>query len=58
MSKSVRDQVVRTMREFGLELKGRVRTYQKFQCRALPQGFRVPDFVKFTGDGVMQNAAG
>jgi hypothetical protein len=29
MSRDVREQVARTLREFGLELKGRARTYQK-----------------------------
>jgi hypothetical protein len=52
MSKNVREQVARTLREFGLELKGRARTYQKpypkfFDTVPYPRGFRVPDFVKF-----------
>jgi hypothetical protein len=29
MSENMREQVARTLREFGLELKGRARTYQK-----------------------------
>jgi hypothetical protein len=53
MSENVRDQVARTLREFGLEPKGRIRTYNKpypdfFDTIPYPRGFRVPDFVKFT----------
>jgi hypothetical protein len=55
MSENVRDQVARTLREFGLEPKGRSRTYQKhypefFDNMPYPSGFRVPDFSKFTGE--------
>jgi hypothetical protein len=55
MFKNVRDHVARTLREFGLEPKGRARTYQKlypefFDVVAYPRGFRVPDFIKFTGE--------
>jgi hypothetical protein len=51
----VRDQVARTLREFGLAPKGRTRTYQKpypefFDNVPYPRGFRVPDFSKFTGE--------
>jgi hypothetical protein len=55
MSKNVREQVARTLREFRLEPKGRVRTYQKlypefFDNVPYPRGFRVPDLVKFMGE--------
>jgi hypothetical protein len=44
-----------TLREFGLEPKGRARTYHKpypefFNTVPYPRGFRVPDLVKFTGE--------
>jgi hypothetical protein len=55
MSKNVRDQVARTLREFGLKPKGQVRTYQKpypdlFDNVPYPRGFRVPNFTKFMGE--------
>jgi hypothetical protein len=55
MSENMRDQVSRTLREFGLEPKGKTRTYQKpypefFDNVPYPRGFRVPDFSKFTGE--------
>jgi hypothetical protein len=55
MSENVREQVARTLREFGLEPKGWVRTYQKpypefFDSVPYPRGFWVPDFVKFTSE--------
>jgi hypothetical protein len=55
MSENVREQVARMLREFRLEPKGRVRTYQKpypefFDSVSYPRGFRVLDFVKFTGE--------
>jgi hypothetical protein len=55
MSENVRDQVARTLREYGLEPKGRVRAYHKpypkyFDTIPYQRGFRVPDFVKFTGE--------
>jgi hypothetical protein len=51
----VRDQIARTLREFGFTLKGRARSYQKpypeyFNTIPYPWGFRVPDLAKFTGD--------
>jgi hypothetical protein len=53
ISENMREQVARTLREFGLELKGRARTYQKpysefFDTIPYPRGFRVSDFGKFT----------
>jgi hypothetical protein len=55
MSENVREHIARTLREFGLEPKGRVRTYQKQYPEILdtipyPRGFWVPEFVKFTRD--------
>jgi hypothetical protein len=52
---NVREHVARMLREFGLKPKGRARTYQKsypkfFDTVPYPRGFRVPDFVKFTGE--------
>jgi hypothetical protein len=51
----VRDQIARTLREFGFTPKGRARSYQKpyleyFDMIPYPQGFRVPYLAKFTGD--------
>jgi hypothetical protein len=53
MSENVREQVATMLREFGLEPKGRARTYHKsnhefFDTVPYPRGFRVPDFIKFT----------
>jgi hypothetical protein len=51
----VRDQITRTLREFGFTPKGRARSYQKlyleyFDVIPHPWGFWVPDLAKFTGD--------
>jgi hypothetical protein len=51
----VRDQIARTLREFGFTLKGRARSYQKpyleyFDTIPYPRGFRVLDLAKFMGD--------
>jgi hypothetical protein len=51
----VRDQIARTLREFGFTLKGRARCYQKpysEYCDTIPYpwGFQVRDLAKFTGD--------
>jgi phage terminase small subunit len=51
----VRDQIARTLREFGCTPKGRARSYQKpypeyFGTIPCPRGFRVPDLAKFVGD--------
>jgi hypothetical protein len=55
MSDNVREQVAWYLGEFGLESKGRVRTYQKpypevFDTVPYPRGFWVPDFGKFRGE--------
>jgi hypothetical protein len=55
MSENVREQVARTLREFGFEPKGHARSYKKsylkfFDTVPYPRGFRIPDFVKFSGD--------
>jgi hypothetical protein len=54
-SDNVRDQVAKTLRELGFSPKGRAKTYQKpyteyFDMVPYPRGFRVLDFVKFSGD--------
>jgi hypothetical protein len=51
----VRDQIARTLREFGFTPKGRARSHQKpypeyFDMIPYPQGFRVPDLAKFMGE--------
>jgi hypothetical protein len=55
MNEGVRDQIARTLREFGFMPKGRARSYQKpyleyFDTIPYPWGFRVPDLAKFTDD--------
>jgi hypothetical protein len=54
-NKGVRDQIARTLQEFGFMPKGRARSYQKpyseyFDMIPYPQGFQVSDLAKFTGD--------
>jgi hypothetical protein len=51
----VRDQITRTLREFGFTPKGRAMSYQKqhpeyFDTIPYPRGFWVPDLAKFIGD--------
>jgi hypothetical protein len=51
----VRDQIARTLREFGITPKGRARSYQKsyseyFDTIPYPRGFWVPDLATFMGD--------
>jgi hypothetical protein len=55
MTEGVREQIVRTLREFGFNPKGCSRAYQKpypeyFDTIPYPWGFRIPDFMKFNGD--------
>jgi hypothetical protein len=52
---NVRDQVMCTLRDLSFVTKGHARSYQKpyldyFDSVPYPRGFRVPDFVKFTGE--------
>jgi hypothetical protein len=54
-NKGVRDQIARTLREFGFTPMGRARSYQRpypeyFDTIPYPQGFRVLDLAKFMGD--------
>jgi hypothetical protein len=51
----VRDQITRTLREFGYIPMGQARSHQKpypeyFDTIPYPRGFWVPDLAKFTGD--------
>jgi hypothetical protein len=53
----VRDQIARTLREFGFTPKGQARSYQKpypeyFDLIPYPRGFRLPDQAKFMGDDI------
>jgi hypothetical protein len=55
MNDGVRERIATTLREFGFFPKGRARAYQKpyayyFDTIPYPRGFRVLDFLKFTGD--------
>jgi hypothetical protein len=54
-NEGVRDQIARTLWEFGFTPKGRVRSYQKpypeyFDMIPYPWCFQVPDLSKFTVD--------
>ena len=54
-SDSFKDKLASILREFGLEPKSKARAYQKpypdyFDSTPYPRGFRIPDFVKFTGE--------
>jgi hypothetical protein len=56
-NKGVRDQIARTLWEFGFTPKGQARSYQKpypeyFDTVPYPRGFRVPYLAKFTGDDI------
>jgi hypothetical protein len=55
MSDGVREQVTHTLWELGFAPRGRAKAYKKpypeyFDTVPYPRGFRVPDFVKFTGE--------
>ena len=50
-----KDQIANVLRELGLEPKGKARAYQKpyleyVDSTPYPRGFKIPDFVKFTGE--------
>jgi hypothetical protein len=54
-NEGVRDQIARTLWEFGFTPKGQARSYQKpyheyFDTILYPRGFQVPDLAKFMGD--------
>jgi hypothetical protein len=54
-NEGVRDQIARTLQEFGFTPRGRARSYQKpypkyFDTIPYQRGFWVPDLAKFTGD--------
>jgi hypothetical protein len=54
-NEGVRDQIARTLQEFGFTPKGRARSYQKsypeyFDTVPYLQGFRISDLAKITGD--------
>jgi hypothetical protein len=55
MTKGVRDQITRTLREFGFTPKGCATSHQKpypeyYDTIPYPRGFRMADFTKFNGD--------
>jgi hypothetical protein len=54
MTDGVKEQIARTLREFGFTPRGCAKVYQKpypeyFDTIPYPQGLRVPDFAKFIG---------
>jgi hypothetical protein len=54
-NEGVRDQIARTLWEFGFTPRRRARSYQKpypkyFDTIPYPRGFQVLDLAKFTGD--------
>jgi hypothetical protein len=54
-NEGVRDQIARTLREFGFTPRGQARSYQNpypeyFDMIPYPQGFWVPDLAKLMGD--------
>jgi hypothetical protein len=55
MATGVREQIARTLREFGFTPKGRARTYQKpypeyFDTIPYPRGFKISNFLRFSND--------
>jgi hypothetical protein len=57
MMEGAREQIARTLREFGFTPKGCAIVYQKpypeyFDVVPCPQGFIVPDFTRFIGEDV------
>ena len=55
-SGSIKDEVIKIFRQtFGIDLKRRCRSYKKtypeeYEHVAYPQGFKISEFVKFTGN--------
>ena len=55
-SGSIKDEVIKIFRQtFGIDPKGRCRSYKRpysdeYEHVAYTQGFKIPEFVKFTGD--------
>ena len=55
-SGSIKDEVIKIFRQtFGIDPKGRCRSYKRpypeeYEHVAYPHGFKIPEFVKFTGD--------
>jgi hypothetical protein len=55
-SGSTKDEVIKIFRQtFGIDLKDRCRSYQRpypdeYEYVAYPQGFKIPEFVKFISD--------
>ena len=55
-SGSIKEEVIKIFRQtFGIEPKAKCRSYQRpypenYDYVAYPQGFKIPEFVKFTGD--------
>ena len=50
-----KDKLASILREFGLEPNSKARAYQKpypdyFDSTSYPRDFRIPDFVRFTGE--------
>ena len=55
-SGNIKDEVIKIFRQtFGIDPKERYRSYKRlypeeYEHVAYPQGFKIPEFVKFTGD--------
>ena len=55
-SGSIKDEVIKIFRQtFGIDPKGRCRSYKRpypeeYEHVAYPQGFKIPEFVKFTSN--------
>ena len=55
-SGSIKDEIIKIFRQtFSIDPKGRCRSYKrpypdKYEHVAYPQGFKIPEFVKFTSD--------
>ena len=55
-SGSIKDEVIKIFRQtFVIDPKGRCRSYKRsypdeYEHVAYPQGFKIPEFINFTGD--------